>query len=357
LIILGCTGSIGVNCINVAFSHKLHIDLLVAGENIQLLNRQLTITNPKSVVIAHKRDIHKVNHPNVKSGATAILEGIKNSSSDLVVNALTGFIGLAPTLMAISCGKKVALANKESLVTAGQFIDMSKIIPIDSEHFSLQYILDKTKSLDRLTITASGGSFRDLSLDKFKDITIKDALNHPNWSMGDKITIDSATMANKLLEVVEAYWLFGSKNIDAIIEPKSIIHAFVSYQDGSTVAHMANPSMVLPISYALTGSCSADMMRPLSLSDIGSLEFRQIDNLRYPIFSLKDDILNNPSLAVVLNTANEIAVARFLGGAISFVDISRFVLDIVDKYHSPKINTIDDIYATDRQIRQIEGSN
>ncbi len=354
MIILGCTGSIGANCIKVALSHKLHIDLLVAGENIQLLNRQLTITNPKSVVIAHKRDIHKVNHPNVHFGKQAMLDAIENSSSKLVVNALTGFIGLAPTLTAISCGKKVALANKESLVTAGQFIDISKIIPIDSEHFSLQYILDKTKNLDRLTITASGGSFRDLSLDKFKDITIKDALNHPNWSMGEKITIDSATMANKLLEIVEAYWLFGSKNIDAIIEPKSIIHAFVSYKDGSTVAHMANPSMILPISYALTGSCSTDMMRSISLSDIGSLEFRQIDNLRYPIFSLKDDMLDNPSLAVVLNTANEIAVTRFLGGGISFVDISRFVLDMVNKYHSPKINTIDDIYAIDRQIRQTE---
>lgn len=214
--------------------------------------------------------------------------------------------------------------------------------------------MDKTKKLDKLTITASGGSFRDLPLHKFKDISVADALNHPNWSMGNKITIDSATMANKLLEVVEAYWLFGTKKIDAIIEPKSIVHAFVSYKDGSTVAHMANPSMLLPISYALTGSCSSKTMKPISLATLGSLEFRKIDKIRYPIFSLKRDILRNLPLAVVVNTANELAVFKFLNKDISFVDISRFVLDKVDKYHDIKINSIDDIYEADKQIRQIE---
>jgi 1-deoxy-D-xylulose-5-phosphate reductoisomerase len=351
---LGSTGSIGVNCIKIALANHLDIDVLVAGSNIVLLNQQIAATNPRVVVIANKQDIHKVNHTNTLHGTKAILEVIETSSSVLVVNALVGFIGLAPTLKAISCGKTVALANKESLVTAGQFIDTSKIIAIDSEHFSLQYILDKTKKLDRLTITASGGSFRDLPLNRFKDISVADALKHPNWSMGNKITIDSATMANKLLEVVEAYWLFDTKNIHAIIEPKSIVHAFVSYSDGSTVAHMANPSMQMPISYALTGDCSSDIIKPISLVHLASLEFREIDEVRYPIFALKDDMLRNPSLAVVLNTANEIAVAKFLNQDISFVDISSFVLNCVDKYHDIKINSIDDIYNIDKQIRQIE---
>jgi len=349
---LGCTGSIGVSCIEVAVQNKLNIDVLVAGKNIELLNKQITTTKPKIVVVAHKQDVHKVNHDRVRYGEKAILDAIEESKSKIVVNALVGFLGLRPTLKAISCGKIVALANKESLVAAGKFIDKSKIIPIDSEHFSLQYILDKNKNINKLTITASGGSFRFTPLEKLKSVSIKEALNHPNWSMGDKITIDSATMANKLLEIVEAYWLFSTKNIDAIIEPKSIVHALIEYKDGSLVAHMANPSMKLPISYALGLNCKSNIVKPISLIGLGSLQFKEIDINRYPIFSLKDTILDNPSLAVVLNTANEIEVTKFLNNKISFVDIATNVIKCVNRYHNIKISSIDDIYAIDKQIRE-----
>ena len=173
MIVLGSTGSIGVNTLAIAKQFNLDIEIIVAGNNIELLNTQLKDFHPKLVIIASKDDIHKVNHRNVQAGQEAILEAIQNSSSNLVVNALVGFFGLEPTLTAIKCGKRVALANKESLVVAGKFIDTSHITPIDSEHFGLWYLMDKEKTVDSLTITASGGSFRDYPLNKLKDVTIQ----------------------------------------------------------------------------------------------------------------------------------------------------------------------------------------
>ncbi|MFY4820977.1 1-deoxy-D-xylulose-5-phosphate reductoisomerase, partial [Aliarcobacter butzleri] len=224
MILLGSTGSIGVNTLNIARKFNLNIEVLVAGKNIKLLNEQIKEFNPKIVVVANKEDIPFVQHKNVSFGETAILEAIENSSSKTVVNALVGFLGLRPTLKAIECGKKIALANKESLVVAGKFIDQTKLSPIDSEHFGLWYLL-QNKKIDSMTITASGGSFRDYPLDKLQNVSIKEALNHPNWSMGNKITIDSATMTNKMFELIEAAWLFDTRKLDAIIETKSLIHA------------------------------------------------------------------------------------------------------------------------------------
>jgi 1-deoxy-D-xylulose-5-phosphate reductoisomerase len=247
MIVLGSTGSIGVNTLKIAKKFNLDIEILVAGNNTKLLNKQIKIFNPNLVIIANKADIYKINCKNVEAGQEAILKAIKNAKSNLVVNALVGFFGLMPTIWAIKYGKKVALANKESLVVAGKFLDISLISPIDSEHFALWYLMDKTKKINSLTITASGGSFRDYSQKQLKYVTIKQALNHPNWSMGAKITIDSATMTNKLFELIEAKWLFNTTKIDAIIETKSIIHAMVNFKDGSTTAQMANTSMKLPI--------------------------------------------------------------------------------------------------------------
>jgi len=352
LIILGCTGSIGVNTLEIATKFNLDIEVLVAGKNIQLLNKQLSTFNPSLVIVANDEDISKVNHTNVKAGQDAILEAIENSKSNLIVNAFVGFLGLKPTLKAIECKKRVALANKESLVVAGKFIDTSYITPIDSEHFGLWYLLDDKKKMDSLTITASGGSFRDYPLTQLKDVTIKEALNHPNWSMGNKITIDSATMTNKLFELIEARWLFNTTKCDAIIEPKSIVHAMVNFTDGSTTAHLAHANMQLPIAYALMGEIKEQILKPVDLLKLQNLEFKAIETNRYNIWEVKDELLNNDNLGVVLNAANEVGVEKFLKGQIGFLDIAKLSLDAINKFNNVKLNSIEDIFSIDEEVRR-----
>ena len=351
MILLGSTGSIGVNTLEIAKKFALNVEVLVAGRNIDLLNSQIKEHDPKKVIIASKDDIKKVNHKNVFFGEEAILEAIENSSSKTVVNALVGFLGLKPTLKAIECGKKIALANKESLVVAGKFIDQKNLSAIDSEHFGLWYLL-QDKKIDSMTITASGGSFRDYPLESLKNVSIKEALNHPNWKMGNKITIDSATMTNKMFELIEAAWLFGTKKLDAVIEPKSLVHALINFKDGSTTAHIANASMQLPISYAILGRVDCEILKPIDLLEISSLEFKKIEDSRYPIWSLKDEILNNLDLGVVLNAANEVAVSKFLSGKIGFLDISKISLEAINRFNSLKASNIEDIFEIDKEVRR-----
>ena len=351
MILLGSTGSIGVNTLNIARKFNLNVEVLVAGRNIELLNQQIKEFNPKKVVIDRKEDIKLVSHNNVSFGENAILEAIENSDSKTVVNALVGFLGLKPTLKAIECGKKIALANKESLVVAGKFIDQSKLRPIDSEHFGLWYLL-QDKKIDSMLVTASGGSFRDYPIEKLANVSIKEALNHPNWSMGNKITIDSATMTNKMFELMEAAWLFDIRKLDAIIETKSLIHALVNFSDGSTTAHIANASMQLPIAYAILGRCDEEILKPVDLVEIGNLEFRKIETSRYPIWEIKDEILNNLDLGVVLNAANEVAVSKFLNSEIGFLDISKMTLNAINKFNSVKPTSIEDIFEIDKEVRK-----
>lgn len=351
MILLGSTGSIGVNTLEIAKKFALNVEVLVAGRNIDLLNSQIKEHDPKKVIIASKDDIKKVNHKNVFFGEEAILEAIEDSSSKTVVNALVGFLGLKPTLKAIECGKKIALANKESLVVAGKFIDQKNLSAIDSEHFGLWYLL-QDKKIDSMTITASGGSFRDYPLVALKNVSIKEALNHPNWKMGNKITIDSATMTNKMFELIEAAWLFGTKKLDAVIEPKSLVHALINFKDGSTTAHIANASMQLPISYAILGRVDCEVLKPIDLLQISSLEFKKIEDSRYPIWSLKDEILNNLDLGVVLNAANEVAVSKFLSGKIGFLDISKISLEAINRFNSLKASNIEDIFEIDKEVRR-----
>ena len=351
MIVLGCTGSIGVNTLYIAKKFNLDIEVLVAGNNIQKLNEQLKEFNPKLVIIADEKRIKEVNHTNVKAGGDAIIEAIENSESMIVVNALVGFVGLRPTLKAIECKKKIALANKESLVVAGKFIDTTNITPIDSEHFALWYLLDKSKKIDSMTITASGGSFRDYPLDKLQNVTVKEALNHPNWSMGSKITIDSATMTNKLFELIEARWLFDTSKCDAIIETKSIIHGMINYTDGSTTAHLAGVSMQLPIGYAIMDSIEEEILPKVDLLKVGNLEFREITTDRYPIWELKDDLMQNDNLGVVINAANEIAVEAFLQGKISFLQIANLSKKAINHFHNTKLKQIDDIFSIDKEVR------
>jgi len=350
LILLGSTGSIGVNTLNVARKFDLNVEVLVAGKNIELLNKQIEEFKPKKVVIANKEDIHKVNHSDVKFGEKSILDVIENSNSKTVVNALVGFLGLKPTLKAIECDKKIALANKESLVVAGSFIDKNRLMPIDSEHFGLWYLV-QDKKIDSMTITASGGSFRDYPLEKLKDVSVKEALNHPNWSMGNKITIDSATMTNKLFELLEAKWLFNTTKLDAIIETKSLIHALINFSDGSTTAHIANANMQLPITYALKHKVDEQILKHIDLVEVGSLEFKKIESNRYPIWEIKDEILNNAQLGVVVNAANEIAVEKFLKGEIGFLDVSKMTINAVNKFNKICVNNLDDIFEIDKQVR------
>ena len=349
MIILGSTGSIGVNTLAIASHFSLPVDVLVAGRNIELLNTQIALHNPRCVVVMNHADIPLVNHPHVSAGTEAILETIEQSSSSLVVNALVGFLGLRPTIKAIECGKRVALANKESLVAAGVFIDTSKIVPIDSEHFGLWYLL-QDKSVASMTVTASGGAFRDWDIGALKNATLADTQKHPNWSMGQKITIDSATMVNKMFELLEARWLFGEGDYDAIIETKSLIHALINFTDGSTTAHIANAHMQLPIAYALMGRVDEPILPSVDLVAVGSLEFRAIESSRYPVWEIKEELLKNPKSGVVVNAANEAAIAKFIAGRCGFLDISRDILSAYCHFESMP-NTISDVFALDAEVR------
>ncbi len=350
MILLGSTGSIGVNALNIARKFDLEVDVLVAGNSIALLNEQIKEFHPSIVVIANKESVKDVQHHNVLYGEEGILEAINKSNSQSVVNALVGYVGLKPTLESIKLGKKVALANKESLVVGGKFVDTSNITPIDSEHFGLWYLLSD-KKIDKMTITASGGSFRDTPLDMLQNVTIQQALNHPNWSMGKKITIDSATMTNKLFELLEAKWLFDIDNLDAIMETKSIIHALIDFKDGSSTAHIASADMKLPIAYALLGKVDDQILKPVDLVSVGNLEFRSIESSRYPIWQIKDDILRKPHLGAVINAANEVAIAQFFEKKISYMEISKISLSAYKKFYDYNPTSIDDVFEIDREVR------
>jgi 1-deoxy-D-xylulose-5-phosphate reductoisomerase len=348
---LGSTGSIGVNALNIAKQFHLSVDTLVAGRNITLLNEQIKCHNPKRVVVMREEDLSLVQHTNVYAGELAILNAIEESDSNHVINALVGFVGFKPTLKALECGKKIALANKESLVVGGSFVDTSRIIPIDSEHFGLWYLNQGDRKVERMVITASGGAFRDWPLEKLQHATLEDALKHPNWSMGQKITIDSASMVNKLFELLEARWLFGEGEYDALIETKSLIHAMIDYTDGSTTAHFAHADMRLPIAYALMGKVDTPIVDRINLTKIGALEFRPIEKERYPIWTIKEDLLRNPERGVIVNAANEAAIERFVHGEIRFIDISAMILRAYEHFvHIPK--SIEEIFSMDEEVRR-----
>ena len=350
MIVLGSTGSIGVNTLEIAKKFNLAIDVLVAGNNLELLNEQIKEHQPSLVVISEKADLSQVNHTNVTQGDEAILDAIESSKSELVVNALVGFMGLRPTLKAIECGKRIALANKESLVAGGAFIDMSKIQPIDSEHFGLWYLNNTSRPVERMLITASGGAFRDWPIEKIQTATLQDALKHPNWAMGQKITIDSASMMNKMFELLEARWLFGEGEYDALIETKSLIHALIDYKDGSTTAHFAKANMQLPIAYAVMGKADEAILKPVNLLEVGSLEFREITTERYPIWQIREELLANPKRGVVVNAANEAAIELFVDGKIGFLEITAHVISAFEHFRDEP-NSIEDVFTLDTEVR------
>ena len=205
-----------------------------------------------------------------------------------------------------------------------------------------------------MVITASGGAFRDWPLEKLKEASLQDALKHPNWSMGQKITIDSASMMNKLFELLEARWLFGEGSYDAVIETKSLIHALIDFQDGSSTAHLARADMQLPIAYAVLGDVQKEILRPIDLIEVGSLEFRAITSERYPLWEIKDELLKRPKSGVVVNAANEAAIAQFVRGEIGFLDISRRIIHAFERFDQ-KPESIDDLFLLDKEVRGYVG--
>jgi len=353
MIILGSTGSIGVNTLEIAKKFNIKVEVLAAGENIDLLNKQIKEFKPKYVVIKNKEDKKRVNFDKVFYSIKGILEVLNLAKSDIVINALVSSIGLLPTIEAIKLNKKVALANKESLVIGGKFIDISKITPIDSEHFGIWYLLNK-KSFKKLLITASGGALRNWDIEKLKNAKLEDVLNHPNWDMGIKITIDSATMINKLFEILEAKWLFNTINIDALIEENSIIHALVEWIDGSTTAHISKTDMKLPIAYAL-GIKDKEILKNVDLLSLPPIKFKKIELNRYPIWQLKEKVLKNPDLGVVINSANDAAIEKFILNKIPFTQISSLILQACEKFN-PKINSVDDIFEIEKEVKEFISS-
>ena len=368
--ILGSTGSIGTQTLDVIRQHKdqFKVVALTAGRNSELLIEQTIEFDPVLVSVETKEIADAIRHkiaPHIKVcyGEHGLVEAATIEHAAIVVTAIIGSRGLPATLAAIEAGKKIGLANKETLVTAGHIV-MERarqknvpIIPIDSEHSAIFQCLngERREDLHSITITASGGSFRDLSREQLKDVTVEQALNHPNWSMGAKITIDSATMANKGLEVIEAHWLFGVnyEQINVLVHPQSIIHSYVEFIDHSVIAQMGLPDMRVPIQYALTYPKRLNLnTESLNLAKLGQLTFKEMDFKRYPMLRLAFECGQaNLSAPIAFNAANEIAVERFLAKQISFLEIEHIVESVLQSYNPIDVNSLEAILEVDREAR------
>lgn len=357
VIILGSTGSIGIAALKIASLFSYKIEALAAGRNIALLNQQILAHRPKLVAIADERDLKQLEARGARVfvGESGICEMLEAAHSALVVNAIVGFAGLKPSLHTQYCKKTLALANKESLVAGGWLLDTKAIMPIDSEHFGLWY-LRTNRAIKRLVITASGGAFRDTPIHTIKDQTKSAALRHPNWQMGQKITIDSASMMNKIFEILEAYWLFGCKDIEALIERSSSVHALIEFIDGSTTAHFALPDMRLPIAYAIDPkqASTTSIIPSMDLSQILAITFDPIDTNRYPLYGLKDALLENPKLGVIVNASNEQAISHFLQDKITFGAIYELVKSALEVFAPklPELESYTAIATLDKEVRQ-----
>jgi 1-deoxy-D-xylulose-5-phosphate reductoisomerase len=369
--VLGSTGSIGVNCLKVI--NNLEDDFEVAGltvnSNTELLLEQINKFNPKLVVVKDEHAAKKVAGKIPKAcellvGEKGLIKAAQGSDYDIFMGAMVGFAGLAPTIEAVKRGKRIALANKETLVVAGEIVtklvleNSAEIIPVDSEHSAIYQCLvgEKLDEVEKLIITASGGPFRDKDKSFFENATVDEALNHPNWKMGSKITIDSATMMNKGLEVIEAHWLFclPADKIDVVIHPQSIVHSMVQFIDGSVKAQLGLPDMKLPIQYALTfpERVRNDFERT-SLPSIGSLTFSKPDLNKFECLNLAFSALNEGGTApCILNAANEVAVKKFLNKEIKFSHIPLLINKALDKVETNFLNDLESIFECDRKTRE-----
>ena len=366
--VLGSTGSIGTQTLDVVRNNEdIRVVALSAGSNIELLEQQAREFSPEVVSVAEKKDAEKLRKKlegtgvKVLWGMDGLIEAAQHPSADTVVTAVVGMMGLRPTVAAINAGKDIALANKETLVTAGHIImplakeKNVRILPVDSEHSAILQCLtgEDQREVSRIIITASGGPFRGRTREQMKDVSLEDALKHPNWSMGRKITIDSATMVNKGLEVIEAKWLFGldAEDIKVIVQPQSVIHSMVEFVDGGIMAQLGTPDMRLPIQYAIY----YPHRRPLpgERLDFGALKqitFEEPDFENFRGLALAFEALKTGgSMTTVYNAANELAVSRFLNREIGFLDITAMIEDSMKAHKVIENPDIEQILRTERE--------
>ena len=368
--ILGSTGSIGTQTLDVARAHadKLTVEVLTAGHNSQLLINQAREFKPNAVVIADESKYNEVKSAladldiKVWTGAKAIEDVVQMNTVDTVVTAMVGYAGLSSTIKAIEAGKNIALANKETLVVAGELITKLvakhkvSVTPVDSEHSAIFQCLVGEPDVEKLIITASGGPFRTKSFDELRTVTPQQALKHPNWNMGAKITIDSATMMNKGLEVIEAHWLFGIpyEQIEVTVHPQSIIHSMVQFIDGSVKAQMGLPDMKLPIQYALSypDRWPSDFGR-INFKSQQPLTFEAPDLEKFRCLALAYEALGKGgNMPAIMNAANEVAVDAFLKGRIGFLDIAETIGKTMQQMPFISQPTYYDYVATDRESRE-----
>ncbi len=373
LSILGSTGSIGVSTLDVVRQHpdKFSVTALAAGTDIALLAEQIKEFRPLAVSIRDKESVQKLRElcgeykPDILFGVEGTCAIAQSDGSDMVVSAIVGAAGLVPTVRAIKAGKHIALANKETLVVAGQLVsDLVKqhkvhLLPVDSEHSAVFQSLagHRTEDVERIILTASGGPFRNTPAEELKQVTLEQALKHPQWSMGAKITIDSATMMNKGLEVIEAHWLFNvpAEKIGVVVHPQSIIHSMVEYIDGCVMAQLGTPDMRAPIAYALAWPerCESGIPK-LDLAKIGTLTFEEPDMVRFPALRLAYEALKaGRTWPAVLNAANEIAVAAFLNRKIGFTEIAETVEKTMQAHEAYNPVELDDYLQADRWAREM----
>ncbi|MCS6966431.1 MAG: 1-deoxy-D-xylulose-5-phosphate reductoisomerase [Candidatus Kapabacteria bacterium] len=369
--ILGSTGSIGQQALDVLsrWWEPVRIAYLATNSNVELLAEQVNRLQPLGIVVVDERAYMEFRRRfpfagRVLCGVEGLQEAASDPCNDVVLVSLVGAVGILPTLAAIRAEIPVALASKEALVSAGHIVMQEArargvpVLPVDSEHSGvLQCLLGEDHaSIEQLVLTASGGPFRTLPKERFRDITVADALRHPNWRMGNKITVDSATLMNKGLEVIEARWLFdiAPDQIRVLIHPQSIVHALVYFRDGSVKAQLALPDMRIPIAYALSYPQRSPLaVERLDLAAVGQLEFEPPDEERFPCFHLALEALHRGgTMPAVLNAANEVAVAAFLNGALRFVDIPRLVEEALQHFTVIAEPTLEQVLEVDRQTRQ-----
>ncbi|MBN8191430.1 1-deoxy-D-xylulose-5-phosphate reductoisomerase [Bacillus sp. NTK074B] len=370
--LMGATGSIGLQTLDVVREHpeEFKLTAMSIGKNIEEARKIIMEFNPGLVSVQCKEDADTLSREipssvKVLYGEEGLVEVACHQDADLLVNAVLGSVGLYPTLQAIEAGKTIAIANKETLVTAGHLVmeaarrKGTSLLPVDSEHSAIFQALqgEKEKNVEKLIITASGGSFRDRTREELVDVTVHEALNHPNWSMGAKITIDSASMMNKGLEVIEAHWLFDIPydQIDVVQHRESIIHSMIQFHDSSVMAQLGTPDMRVPIQYALT--YPDRIQRPgkrLNLVEIGKLHFEEMDQNRFRCLAFAYEAGRiGGSMTTVLNAANEASVALFLENKISFLDIETYIekaLSAHNVIHTPDLDTIHEIDQHTRRL-------
>ena len=370
--ILGSTGSIGQSTLSVVerFPDRFKVVALAAGNNVEVLEKQIRRFRPAMVSVATPSAAEKLKQRcadvNVRifSGVEGMIQVAAAEESQITVSAIVGTAGLVPTLAAIRAGKTIALANKEVLVTAGELVMAEcksrgvKLLPVDSEHSAIFQCLHvgANKDIRKLILTASGGPFRSFSKKDLAQVTLAQALKHPNWSMGRKITIDSATLMNKGLEVIEARWLFDMKPemIKVLVHPQSIVHSMVEYADGAVVAQLGMPDMKGPIAYALSYPERLDNVSPaLDLAAVGTLTFEEPDHDRFPCLAYAYDALQaGGSMPAVLSASNEVAVKHFLEENISYADIARVIRTTMDAHAPSPIRTVEEVLKADLWARQ-----